>query len=295
MSKIEDFTPEQWAIVDQRAAECSVLTYAEITPESLRPAVDALYRLFGWDPPEHIVIFESIKDLSDWQRKTKNTVSSDLIGVYTKIWQSHLEVALEIGALEGDQDTADLLSVSKLSADCYDSVVYKNGFCAVKLPHTCERDNAWELHCADGPAIAWSDQEVYAWHGVIVPRSVIMDPESLASGALKMTTEIRRAWAERLGWARALELLGATELSRQSEESLEYVLYSVPSGERVLSKQSPPLLDGSQPTYVEQVSSQCATALGARAWQVPYAALGLPERSPADCDADPRLSYVWER
>lgn len=297
MEKIKEFTPEQWAIVDQRTADASKIESVEITAESLRPAVDALYKLFDHEPPEHILIFESVGELSRWQCETKQEVSSDWIGIYSKIWHTHLLTALEIGALEEDAETKELQSIVQLSNQLYDSAAYQRGFCAVKLPHTCHRDESYELHCATGPAIAWSDQSVYLWHGVIVPEALIMNPESMTGEILSANTEIRRAWGERLGWARALDLLKATEVSKQTDSTtgLEYRLCSIPTGERILLKQSPPLLDKSQPVYAEQVSRECQTALGARAWQVPYAALGLPERSPADCDANPNLAYVWER
>ncbi len=297
MSKIQELTTEQWAVVDANCERASKLERVDISPESLRPAVDALYAIFDQPPPKEILVFPSVGALTKWQIANGQEKSTDWIGVYSRIWHERLATAIEIGLLPEDEESKELLSIISLSRSLYDAAVYDTHFCAVPLPSVLHRDELLELHCADGPAIAWEDQAVFAWHGVLVPEALILDPESMTGGILEKPTEIRRAWAERLGWPVALKKLDAKELDRATDSAtgLEYVLFSIPSGERVLTKQSPPLLSGQQPVYAEQVSRECQTALGARVWQLPYVALGLPQRSAQDCDRDASLTYLWER
>jgi len=297
MSQISELTPEQWREVDAACDLASKIERVEITADSIRPAVHALYALFEFEPPKEILIFESVGALTKWQIVNNQEQSTDWIGVYSRIWHERLATAISLGLLPSDKETIELLSIIQLSRELYDAAVYDTHFCAVPLPTICLRDESFELHCATGPAIAWADQEIYAWHGVLVPKQLIMEPDSMTGEILKQNTEIRRAWAERLGWANALDKLQANEMNRAKDPTtgLEYALFAVPSGERVLTKQSPPLQDKTQPLYAEQVSSECKTALGARAWQIPWVALGLPARSPTECDSRPEMIYEWER
>ena len=64
----------------------------------------------------------------------------------------------------------------------------------------------WRLHGAGGPALAFRDgYEVYAWHGVRVDRSVIMDDPAtwtLADILAEANAEVRRVKLERFGGER---------------------------------------------------------------------------------------------
>jgi hypothetical protein len=68
------------------------------------------------------------------------------------------------------------------------------------------------LHCDYGPALAYADGwEVYAWHGVRVPRSVIMTPVTeLKAGAVlaEPNAEVRRVLMARMGWERFIREAG---------------------------------------------------------------------------------------
>lgn len=70
--------------------------------------------------------------------------------------------------------------------------------------------NSHRLHCADGPAVAFSDGwGVYAWHGVIIPfdlRHVIEAPEQITVAEIEEqeNVEIRRVMLEHYGFDRYL-------------------------------------------------------------------------------------------
>ena len=58
-------------------------------------------------------------------------------------------------------------------------------------------------------------------------------------------------------------------------------------GSKLLRKQSPPLKLGDQPVYYEPVHEDLRTAQAARKWQA-------TDMTPAQCEADPALSYGVE-
>lgn len=63
------------------------------------------------------------------------------------------------------------------------------------------------IHCQDGPAIVWGDDEQYWWRGVQVPKEWIMAPESL-DPTMALThgnVETRRVLTEIIGWDRIIE------------------------------------------------------------------------------------------
>jgi hypothetical protein len=317
MADANDLTPEEWAFVDKFVDEHSRVTIQDISPESLRPAVNALYKALDAAPPEHIVCFDSREALFAWQREQwakeqpagkagdkewdrakSQHMGTDGIGLPQRRWLAHFRCVIdELTKLEPDDNSRLAGEIYPLSMCVYDSVVYDTHFACVKNPRVDVDDN-WELHSATRAAFHWAeDEEKYYWHGVEVPKALIMDPMSLVPTAMQLTTEVRRALCEKLGWDVALSAMGATEVSSQvdKETGLAYTLYRFPSGEQALKKQSPVLLTGSQPFYVEQVADDLKTALGARKWQVPWERLGLPSVSAAECDRNPALQYVWEK
>lgn len=76
-------------------------------------------------------------------------------------------------------------------------------------PRTANKyDEDYALHCEDGPSLAYADgTELYAIHGVVVPKRVVMTPHKLRIKEIQEegNTEIRRVMLERFGVARFLE------------------------------------------------------------------------------------------
>lgn len=85
----------------------------------------------------------------------------------------------------------------------------------VLLPefHLDDRDR---LHREDGPAVRYQDgYETYWWHGLEVPREVIMEPDSIdPKDVLKLdNAETKRAYIEILGWECVLKPLNLTKIA----------------------------------------------------------------------------------
>ena len=295
---IQELTPAEWEFVDKFVEEHSRIDRIPLSADTLRPAVDALYEALGATPPKEIVCFESKKALLEWQKEMGQQPGTDGIGFPQRRWLAHFRCVIdELKKLPPDDDSRLAGRIYPLSMCVYDSAVYDTHYACIMNPRV-DRDADWELHSETRAAFHWKDDdEAYFWHGVRVPKEVITDPESMVSKAMELSTEVRRALCEKLGWSKALELMGAELKSEQEDEKtgLAYSLYRLPSGEQVLKKESPALQNGAQPFYCEQVDENLETALGARKWQVPWERLGLEAPSPEDCDEDPSLEYGWEK
>ena len=80
-------------------------------------------------------------------------------------------------------------------------------------PLVCRVDPEGRLHAEDGPALAYGDGvQIHAWHGVRVPASVILDPETidLADILNEPNAEVRRVLTERFGVERFVRAPGST-------------------------------------------------------------------------------------
>ncbi|HXJ41718.1 MAG TPA: hypothetical protein VNH18_20750, partial [Bryobacteraceae bacterium] len=99
------------------------------------------------------------------------------------------------------------------------------------------------LHCADGPACANDVENIYFWHGVLVPAYVIFCPEKSSLDEIRgeQNEEIKRVMIERwagadkpsaAGWARYLKETGAKVIDsrRNDVENTEEALMRTPDG-----------------------------------------------------------------
>jgi hypothetical protein len=164
----------------------------------------------------------------------------------------------------------------------------------IALPPVEKRDDRARLHCADGPAVAYSDEEQYFWHGVSVDKDIITrDTWTAAEIEAIKNTEERRALAERLGGDKIAKIMQLKEVNTWTDPStsLTYrLLRSDVLNIQYLEMQSPALHDGTQPTYLESVHRELKTAAGARRWR-----FADDDESPEDCDDNPTLTYRAER
>ena len=69
------------------------------------------------------------------------------------------------------------------------------------------QDSRGRFHGEAGPAIQWDLQRVYAWHGVVIPEDLILDPGSLTAQDIlnEPNLEVRRAMVEILGFDRLIQ------------------------------------------------------------------------------------------
>ena len=77
---------------------------------------------------------------------------------------------------------------------------------ATERPTIIKHDPQQRVHCDDGPAIAYRDGwEVYAWHGVNVPKDMITSDWSVSRIYREPNVEVRRCAVEKMGWDRFIK------------------------------------------------------------------------------------------
>ena len=142
-------------------------------------------------------------------------------------------------------------------------------FCIVSdRPSILLVDDRNRPHCADGPSHQWRDGwSLYFWHGVKVPETVIMSPQSITTTMIddEPNQEVRRVMIERYGYDK---YAGASAVvhedrfgklrKRRNKAGDDIAVVEVLN--------STPEPDGSTKTYFLAVPPECKTALEAVAW-----------------------------
>lgn len=126
------------------------------------------------------------------------------------------------------------------------------------------------LHAETGPAIKYPDGgAVWALRGMVVPRRVVENPESLTVAEIReeRNVELRRLMLDRFGRERYLRESGATVLHQDEWGTLYRA--DIPGDEPLVMVEvvnSTPEPDGSFKDYMIRVDPRCRTAREAVAW-----------------------------
>ena len=181
-----------------------------------------------------------------------------------QVWRTYVDPdAFKNYAAEIDAWTR--LAESSLGVICLEHVVF-----ACEKPQTLLLDEGGRFHSETGPALVFSDGFTeYAWHGILVDGSVIMEPEKISIEEIETSQNIesRRVLIERFGQARYLQESGAEEV--QSDDFGTLYRKEIPGDEALVMVKvlnSSPEPDGSFKDYFLRVPPEMTTAQQAVAW-----------------------------
>jgi len=292
---LENLTSEQEQIVEAVTEEY-IADITKPTPpdiEVIQKWLDVVYGLYDLKRPQRIEVvgspYAALKLAADLTGVKRN--DTDYCGVADGYWIAQFETYLRLGILKPEEEH-DFITLRDFARVAWDTVLLDECAIIIRRPVDFRVDDAGNPHCATGPCLVWADgQHEYAWHGTWVDERVIKNPRGYSREEYLAisNTEQRRALSEAAGWSWVAEILGAKSVDKWTDPktSLNYDLFRCEDGVQLLSKQSPPLKDGSQPRYLEPVHEQLRTAQAARKWQA-------TSMSPEECEADPELIYGSE-
>jgi len=158
-------------------------------------------------------------------------------------------------------------------------------FCWVSERHNVlNRDERGRLHCTTGPALAYPDGwSIYAWHGVLVPENIIMQPETITAADIagEPNAEIRRVMLEMFGRERFVDLPECIKVHTDDWGSLyrNDAIRDINGDPYCFVKvlNSTPEPDGTYKDYILRVNPNIKTAYEAVASTFPR----IPEFAPA--------------
>jgi len=270
--------------------------------EAIRKVYETLNQkppVFLWarSPLECCIFVNILKDSKEWiDEWTQASISARaveytqqplfvydyVIGQLEIYWISYYIFARDfIGVKYKDESNKMLDIVAEVAKSCFWYLPYggDNPVCIcserplyIKWDMLPSEPRA-QLHCVNGPSIAFEDGfSVYAWHGISISPSlgwIFEHPERVTKETIlgQPNTEIRRVICERVGWPRALELLGGTVIHSDELHGQSRVLYLLPGDIRVIKLINGTVEpDGSRHTFIEGVPNDVSTCHDAEAW-----------------------------
>lgn len=308
VDKIDSLTAEQEALMpilrDEWIDRC-IGGDDDIDEEQARAGVDFLYSLVNLPPPPEMRVCDSPYAALKMLKELGEDVSSThRLGLGpSAYWVAFHDFFYRIGLKTIREDEGFKKIRGFLYSGVWDSILFEEMAIVIRRPTFVKKDSEGRMHCADGPSIAWRDgAALYFWHGVQVPKQLIMTPETVTGEQILgvKNSEVARAVSEKLGWDEYLRRTGASVIDTWTDDrtKLRYELLELKQAKnwtlmpKLLKMQSPELNDGSQPFYVEPVDPGCKTAKAARRWQFPN-----PDGSfltPEQCNEKPDFNFVEE-
>lgn len=140
-------------------------------------------------------------------------------------WELSWVSTTHIGALQTGDATVRRWSAPLFEAYCKgawilhwtDDTLYWIGKPRV---HTEIVNGRKQLHRADGPTLESDVENLYFWHGVLVPAFVVVRPDWITLRHIEdePNAEVRRVFIERYGWARYIQDCGARVVDEVGED-----------------------------------------------------------------------------
>ena len=213
--------------------------------KEVRASVSASVWDSVWDS-----VSDSVRD-SVWD-SVRDSVSASVFGQHEADWLSFYDYFKQAAGL--DEQTQRLAGLWKVAQSAGWWLPHQN-ICWISERHNVlHRNDRGQLHCEDGPALAYPDGFcIWSINGVRVDEQIVMRPETQCASHIsgEQNAEVKRVRIERFGWTRYLREVKArviehvTNAVSNTDESLmdcdgmRVLVCSCPSTARVYSLEVP--------------------------------------------------------
>ena len=215
MGRIENLTKAQNYLMASIVAEYEQNALSgddSYNISKIEKGINFIYSLSDWEEPE-IVICSSPMHMAQ-KAQLKKGENIDYLGCgYDSGWTAFCDFFQRIG-IEYDKECGfDTWKHFILNSGVFATVLYENAAFVCVRPCIVKRNSNDDLHCTDGPAIAWCDgYEEYALNGVWVTKELVMtnadkiNPNTILK---EKNAEVRREIVRKIGVERVCEKLGS--------------------------------------------------------------------------------------
>lgn len=220
---LDEINEKQEELMEKIASEYDLRVHSgddSYDTEEIKKGIEFLYSLADLKYPE-IVICNSPWEMAEDAGLEKGESFDDLGGGYDSGWTAFYDYFDQIG-IKYDKDVdfdkwRDFITKSGV----YATLLYeKMAFVCIR-PCVVSRDEKDELHCEDGPAIAWRDgYGLFYLHGVSMSQEQVMTP------AADMTAEMVMSEKNADVRAELVRKYGINRLADQGKVLDSYKAYS---------------------------------------------------------------------
>jgi hypothetical protein len=176
-----------------------------LNKESVIQSINKMYECGNLPHPKHIVFcngpINAILTINMYMYKMENPNASkdDIIkyvnknciftscgfGQHDAGWLSYYDFFINETTLTGLESISGLIDVANT---CGWYWAYSDICFVSEKPIICKTNDTNQLHCVDGPAIAYNDgTKIYAYDGVIMDEETIMNPKSITIDSIEKT------------------------------------------------------------------------------------------------------------
>lgn len=269
MEKIEELTDKQTHLMAEIVAEYEKNALSgddSYDAKLIEKGIDFIYQLADLKAPQ-IVICSSPADMAIQTKLEKGQTIDDLGCGYDSGWTAFYDYFERIG-IEFDADWnfktwKDFI----LNSGVFATILFENVAFVCVRPCLVKTNEAGDLHCQDGPAIAWADGYCeFSLNGVWMDEKIVMTPAEKLSPKLilkEKNAEVRREIVRKIGTERICEKLNAEAIDKMDD--YELLLLDLGDGRR---RPYLKMLNPSIGTYhIEGVHPDVKTCKEALAWR----------------------------
>lgn len=271
MDRIEYLTDEQNHLMATIATEYENNALSgddSYNARIIQRGINFIYSLADLKEPEIVICSSPMHMAQEAELKQGETI--DYLGNgYDSGWTAFYDFFQRIG-IEYDKDcNFDIWRDFILKSGVFAMVLCENVAFVCVRPCVVERNADGDLHCTNGPAIAWCDgYEEYALNGVWVSKELVMTPADKLDPSIilkEQNAEIRREIVRKIGTERICTKLNAECIDKSEDEMYELLILDLGDGRRR------PYLKMKNPSigtyHIEGVHPDCKTVSDALEWR----------------------------
>lgn len=215
MERIDELTDGQIHLMTTVAAEYEQKALSgddSYNVKIIKKGINFIYGLADLREPEIVICSSPMFMACEAELKPGETI--DYLGCgYDSGWTAFYDYFKRIG-IEYDKDSNfDTWKDFILNSGVFATVLCENVAFVCVRPCIVKTNKNDDLHCTDGPAIAWKDgYEEYALNGVWMTKEIVMtSPEEIDPKIIlkEKNAEVRREIVRKIGAERVCEKLGA--------------------------------------------------------------------------------------
>lgn len=266
---IEELTDEQIHLMATVATEYEVNVLGGDDSYDIgliRNGIDMLYKISDMESPEIIICPSPMAMAIESELKPGETI--DYLGNgYDSGWTAFYDYFERIGVEYDEEFNFTVWKNFILKSGVFATVLCENVAFVCIRPNKVSTNINGDLHCVDGPAIAWRDgYREYALNGVWVDEHIVMTPAEKLDPQLVLkekNAEVRREMVRKIGVERLILKLGAKVIDRQGD----YELLDLNLGENNYRPYLKMLNPSIKTWHVEGVHPTCRTVQEAINWR----------------------------
>ena len=215
MNRTEELTDEQNNLIATIADEYETNALSgddSYDVEIISKGINFIYSIADLEEPEIVICSSPIHMAEESQLKKGETI--DYLGNgYDSGWTAYYDFFQRIGIEYDKEWNFEIWRDFILKSGVFATVLCENVSFVCIRPCIVERNTEGDLHCINGPAIAWRDgYEEYALNGVWVKEELVMTPADKLDPKIILkenNAEIRREMVRKIGTERICEKLNA--------------------------------------------------------------------------------------